>query len=571
METPLLALSDNDRPSLSSGWVPTEDDEEDAANNMYSDFSRLIEQRANPLQQQLLSQRIWDYDENDIGRTLAAPQPFDQPLLVGNDEMEDSIMISQQQQQRGPWWVVLTGTCSILYLGCIWSAYQSSNVWLVTTVSFRAPILPDQTSSFDWTLQTSNLADLLQAFSLFPTGLVLWIVSLIFPCLFMVLVPTVILREINALPAPSTDKCHELVLNILSYMRWALLSWYVVVLLSIVLSRFELSWTDSSIHVHTDLQAQGALAYGGGMAAALITLVVLRWPRHLSYLSSTRQKRQLQRQQSQREQLIEEPWRLVDPPTIDQQRQQPTPVLSSEPPVMTALEEDPIVPLSAAERQQPRPTQGNAPSRRRHSFSSSSSSSLAPRNIFVFQLGLVSWVLWLPSMGIPILQWRYGGMLSDLNDGEEHKEHTSYHVTLWQLPHTLWTTQRETQTVLWIQIAFWLLLIITAYVVPFATNLLAAGVWTLPKRYSCASRAWLYAAQPASASLVLCLALLATVPALPSYWNHLLRQNERMPSWWCPMGKCLSLQIKFQPGIWFFLIQSLVQEVFVMLTLQWNS
>lgn len=569
METPLLALSENDRPSLSSGWIPAQDEEEESS--MFSQFSRLIEKRAGPLQR--LSQRMWDDDDDPVG-----PRHSRQPLyqtLVDNSEGSEDVMrtLRHQQQHRGMWWMVLTGTCSVLYLGCIWTAYQSSSTWLVTTASFALPILPEQTS-LDWTLQSSNLADLLQAFSLFPTGLVLWVVSLIFPCLFMVLVPTVILREIDALPTPSTENCHTSVLNIVSYMRWALLSWYVVVLLSIVLSRLEVSWTDSSMYVHTDLEVPGSLAYGGGMGAALITLVVLRWPHDLLHYSTVRRKRKEQRQQQQQQssrtgELIEEPWRLVDPPIIREQSQ-PVPAVASEPPVMTALEEGPILPTPAAEGQQPPPsTQTNAPTRRR-TPSASSSFSLPRRTVLVFQLGLVSWVLWLPSMSIPILRWTYGGVVGESDNGDETKEDSSFHLTLWQLPHALWSTQRDAQTAIWIRLAFGLLLTMTVYIVPFATNLLGAGVWTLPRRYSCVSRAWLYAAQPASASLVLCLAILVAVPALPSFWNHVLLQNERIPPWWCPAGKCLPLHVHFQPGIWFLLVQSLVQEVFVMMTFRWS-
>lgn len=507
METPLLAShQDNEDPSLSSFW-PADD-------SGPSQFSRLLEQRAPSL-------------------ALHWRSITHRPIIIDNaEEAEEE---SREEWNAGSWLLVGSGTASLLHFGFMWGAYMSTN-WSTTFLSIQTPFV---TTSFP--LLSTNLADLLHQFQ---NTIVLWISALIIPCLFMVAAPSLILRDSqqprnwnwkhNYCTSPrSVVECST---------RWALFVFYFLVVLQLAVDSTHLNWTGSSVTLKS--QAQGGLvAYVAGVASALLALVFLRWPPCHFRSRIVHQSIEHAQQEQFRNRTVEEtPTMMVleDTSRFDGPANSFQPVIrdESEPSVHTTWH------CALFHR------------------TKSLFRSFFCKTVMVYQLGLFSFVLWIPAYSLPLLQWSSPRLSSH-----------HYQLVLFELPKLLGQSGAAAGTAVWIIGLLGVVLMTTLFVVPTIALFLAIAIWCLEKKHSRQCQSWLYALHPIMGQAVWCMALLFVTPALEP-WSHRLLANNlnvcQAVDAWVESKDCFLLQATFQPGMLLLVLQTISLEFFVVLTLRWS-
>jgi hypothetical protein len=187
-----------------------------------------------------------------------------------------------------------------------------------------------------------------------------------------------------------------------------------------------------------------------------------------------------------------------------------------------------------------------------------------------FQLGLLSTVLWIPALYLPMLIVSYSGV------AREFLQTSSLRIFVWQVPSTIWQQQAgQTTTPVWILIFLIILLLVTMLILPVLATCLGILAWLGEGKWSNCSQAWLYAIHPALGGIVFSVALLGTVHALTPLGEYTLNHQE---TWGiCKELKqlsgepCLAVHARLLPGAWFYLVQSIVLETFVIVTLRWCS
>jgi hypothetical protein len=257
----------------------------------------------------------------------------------------------------------------------------------------------------------------------------------------------------------------------------------------------------------------------------------------------------------------------MDPPTGEKNNASRVPLLERDgdyndaaPIAMTALEEElPVMTVVAGVNNRTRVGGTPRPTLR------SSSSRLFANQLVGFQIGLLSLILWVPTLTLPLVRWTYKGVLAHLDDSTA--SNSSFHIVLWQLPYTIWAQGIGAGTAIWILVVVWITFVTTVVVVPLLASVLAAWAW-IHRSERC--KLWLHCLHPVMGSGFFCLALLMTVPALLS-WSRVAMLDDGSGGL-CRrilLGQdCLSLDADFRPGMWVFVVHSLALEIFVVLALQ---
>jgi hypothetical protein len=508
METPLLASHlDNEEPSLLSFW-PANDDDPLISNP----FSRLLEQRAPSLLHWRTTRTITHFVEES-----------------GTEEWN-----------AGYWLLVGSGTASLLHLGFMWGAFASTS-WSVTFVTIQAPFA---TTSLP--LLTIDLAGIL---SQFQNVALLGISALVVPCVFMVSVPALILRDAHR-PRNWNWK-HYYGTSPRSVMecsiRWALFLFYFLAVLQLAVDSMQLHWTGSSITVHS--QAKGGLvAYVTGVASALLALVFLRWPPSQIHNNT----RPVATETAQNEPPL---VRTVVP----SEDETPSMVVLED----TSLIEGPVVsfhPVLHDENENNGSLSVDAPWYA--NLLTPTHKSLFCRTVLIYQLGLFSVVLWIPAYTLPLLQWSSPQFSPDPQP-----------LTLWSLPQMLGQSGAAAGTSDWIIGLLGIVLMTTVFVAPVMALALSIAVWCVAPKQSRVCQSWLYACHPLMGSAVWCMALLVLTPALEPWSRQLLANNTNICQairTWVPVDDCILLQAEFQPGVFLLIVQTVCLEFFVVLTLRWS-
>ncbi|KAL7571727.1 hypothetical protein ACA910_002826 [Epithemia clementina (nom. ined.)] len=547
MQSPLLAGEDADvTPSLSAGPPEAED----------SEFSRLIAQRS-PLD--ILSERFDDEDQYD--RCL----PSNYALL--HLEPNNSLAYGPYSKKvwvippRRPFTTAVAGTLSFLHLLFVWAAY-TADVWAESrvriSVLWQEKYLPLLNDAQENTIRSTNLMSLLQDLNAsrnYLLMILLWSVSLILPCAFMIMSPTFVLGDsMHPILYSNRTRCWNGRGTLETLMRWAFLTFYVVILLGLATSFIELQWTDTSIQVGA--RACGSLAaYFVGIACAVGLAVVLRWPPTTGKWKSLESAMHTSQETIIRippPQAFQHPW---------------SPANQEDVPSMTVLEE--TSPRRAR-------IQELVPTR-----SGSSTPELVPENdgnvqevrglafwkkFIVFQLGLLSVILWIPSFYLPFLRLSYGGLATNF------LTEPVLSLYVWDISFSLWNQGIEFGTPVWIILAAIAVLLLTTVVLPLLASCLGTLAWVGDENFATKCYSWLFAIHPALGSLIFATALLALTHALTPFSSSLLDQET---SGVCQKFNdvtgetCLDVKAKVLPGFWFYLAESIVLELFVVATLKW--
>lgn len=517
MVTPLLLEAfDNDRPSLSAGgpwWI---------AHDESTEFSRLLEQKPYP----------WPETSPDRGAVV-------DDILAGEDG-------PQRQRhyvaavQRGPWLVIAATTCTVLHFAFVWSSYVTSD-WTAISIRLDSPVIP----SFEkgGVLRITNLASFLQdldSVRAYPSLVLLWITSLVIPCTFMILIPAWIIRDSNH--AISLVKRARRIngRNVVECtIRGALMVAFCLLVRGVITDDcYRIEWTDTSLSIQTKLLG-GMACFTAGVGSALLALFILRLPQKATL-------RALQPAHG-----ASEPTVFMNDESIHVRH------LDENIPVMTALEEQALEGAGGTEPPSTPPVvlQGN----RCWMWSRQTDW----RAIILFELGLLSSILWIPALTLPLVQWHTVGRLSPLSPHP-----ATQRLFLWQLPAKVWQQGITAGTAKPILLVMVGVLLTTAYIIPTLAILLCIATWRKPTW-----KEWLYCIHPSVSSGILAVSVwMVKLSIFPTWQESLTRDvctEYSFPSPWkllCPAP----FPLQYQPGLWILLLQSLCLELLMVLTLRWS-
>jgi hypothetical protein len=150
-------------------------------------------------------------------------------------------------------------------------------------------------------------------------------------------------------------------------------------------------------------------------------------------------------------------------------------------------------------------------------------------------------------------------------------EKSSVALFLWDIPAHLWRRGCDAGTAKWILVLTVGMLVLTLLVLPMAATCLSVITWLGEGMWSGQIRQWLYTLHPATCGLVFSLALMATARSLYPLSTHLLDGSicEKFAA--TVTGEtCLAVEGSLMTGAWFYAIQSLLLEIFIVLTLRWG-
>jgi hypothetical protein len=458
---------------------------------------------------------------------------------------------------------IIAGTLSMMHAGFVWGSYMAgswSDTHLTVVVAWQKEYLPALNDLTDTVIRSTNLASLLQDLATAQQYLLvgaLWVTSLLLPCFFVILSPTWIVGDYqNSFSLERRMRTWQARGFFETAMRFTFLLLFVLILLDLATAVIELHWTETVVNVRN--RALGGLAaYVTAMASAVGVILVLRSPGtggDYSFTTSGNGDFPGQRQgatiRSPPPQAFQHPWRLVDGPSMSVLEEEPEPRPNAQRRAPDVSSTPELVEETASVLSSTRPT--------KLSFG---------RKVLVFQIGLLTAVMWIPSLYLPLFRISYAGL------AREFMSASSLKIFLWQIPALLWTQGIQAGTARWILLAVGFVLITVVIVLPVVATCLGISTWLGENAVSYRSRSWLYCIHPALGGLVFALALIATISALHPLGNLLLDEDGTgiCVKFQQVVGEpCLTLTGTLLPGAWFFLLQSIVLEMFVVVTLRWT-
>jgi len=429
-------------------------------------------------------------------------------------------------------------------------------------------------------------------------------------------------------------------------MRFGFVVIFVFVLLDIAMSLIEISWTDTTLQIRNTPKG-GLGCFGVAITSAVAFVVVKRYP----ILSSTKQPRVLYPTVD----TANQPTQSATPPQhafrygfccfggrrrrapsrsnhgntrgdnsgvlrIDTEEGQPEEDEVS----MAVLEDSPRIerPPQLVEPPPPPPTQGPDSSTSTPELVDEDDGLLLPGGqpnllirqnmccptrisfcykVFIFQMGLLAVVFWMPAMYLPLLSFKYSGLASDFMT-QPSTSPAAIKVYLWQVPQMIWNagvstsnfqdgTTRTAQSVV---LAFLVVVVfvLTIFVVPSLATLLGVFTWIGEGRWVKKSHSWLFCIQPALGGLVLSFVFIlfttrsnvmgdlfesltlnntSNAPSSRGNQHFLLCDTMKQIDMFVDAGQgCLSLKVQLLSGAWFHMMQALLLEVFVAATLLWS-
>ena len=545
MQSPLLSGEDADAtPSLSAGPPLVEE----------SEFSRLIAQRS-PLD--ALAERFEEGNSGAIPSNLLFLDVGPNDLVHGRCSSAISVIPA-----RGPFTTAIAGTLAILHLFFVWAAY-TSDIWAESrvriSIAWQEQYLPLLNDAKETVIHSTNLMSLLQDLNASRNYLLmflLWSVSLLLPCAFMIVSPTFVLADSMSpilYASRSRSWTGRGILECL--MRWALFTFYVIMLLSLATSFIELQWTDTTIQAGN--RARGPLAaYLVGITCAVALAGLLRSPPASGAIGSTVEEAET----SSGIALVRSP-----PPHAFQHPWMP--INQEDQPAMTVLEETSQEPFDR-KREEPTPSGLSTPDLVPENDGGEGKSSDLSfwKKFAAFQFGLLSVILWIPVVYLPFVHISYGGVATNF------LSESTLRLYVWDISFSLWRQGVEFGTPIWILLTASSILLLTTMVLPLLASCLGVVAWVGEGELSTKCYAWLFACNPALGGTVYAVAVLAMTHALTPLSQSLLNQESAgiCQKFSDMTGEtCLDVSATPLPGIWFYFAQSIMLELFVLVTLKW--
>ena len=558
MQSPLLAEDGDDggAPSLSAGPPVAEE----------SEFERLIAQKT-PLE------AFEEHFDNENG-----PLEVDYELMGldldnfgrDSDNRRTPLLVTPP---RGPLTIACAATFSILHLALVWTSY-TAETWAESrvrvSIKWQEEFLPLLNDAQETVVRSTNLMSLLQDLAESKNYVllcVLWAVSLLLPCAFMVVSPTFVLADrINPIIMSHRKMFWNGRGTLETLMRCSLLTFFVITLLGLATSYMELQWTDTTIQAGNRACSPFA-AYVCGIACAISLAVLLRAPGEenaILYASTSpaaqTNNNNLPSIQAPPPQAFHNPWFSSSQPQESHDDE----------PTMTLLEESPILnsPREPPQQSASSPSTPDLISENGEREDGAAKPLGFGRKVAAFQLGLLSVLLWVPAFYLPALHLSYGGLATNFLAEPKLK------LYVWEIGGALWKQGIHFGTPVWILLISGTIFLVTTLVIPLLLTCLGVLAWTGDGRFSTFSSNWLYALHPANGNLVFTVALVAVIYSITPFASSLLQEET---SGLC--GKfhemtgesCLVVVAKSLPGTWAFLMQSIALELFVIVTLRWSG
>ena len=593
MTTPLLASAEEPPTSLSSPTSLAHHnhhhhqqqfsfDEEDVAPNSSSDFSRLLQLAsrisASAHHSELVATGYGDsgYSSSHHPQQPHSSYPHDD-LTLGSWFLcggRESDMTHEAEGETSQYlFIITTGTLCILYTGLVLSSFMA-NVWTETWMQVQVPtILPPQ-----WfPLGTANLSSLLQQLnhsSFGATALLLWMTTMLIPCCFIVVAPSQILYRNEFLQNSGSNKSDMKLRRFLELsVRWTLtVVWVEAIVACWGPHLVQLEWTRTLVSLHTTV-GPGLACYTVACLCAILLTVVLRSS------GPTRHSGMILRGSDHTAATSSEPLRMnrsIRSPPPHAFRQFQLPYTSNDDddddddddktsPLLQILEETPSVNRLNRTSTGAAPPPTPDPPTKPLSFL---------QLLLVFQVGLLSILCIVPTLVLPAVTLKISGVAS------EFTPHRTLTVFLHQLPRALLHTTTSSSASWWLG---WLVLVPTV-VLPAAATAVAVRTWTHSSPHQRAvGRRWLYQWHPAVSGGVAAVAVVVALHVLGS-WNVWSSKSNADHSLFCDAlmmndakvfvladgEPCWKVTVQSQTGLWFWVLQSVLLEAFIFLTLAWS-
>lgn len=558
---------DPNEPLLSSGPPIVMDDDDEGE----TEFSRLIAQ-SHTIDEHL---HILDFQR-------LIPEELSMSLNLDDGRRTSRVIVDDKP--RGPFVTAVAGSLCLIHLGLVWGSY-TAQTWSQTHVSFTVGWQMDYLSFLDQftdqVIRATSLASFLQDLDECNAYLLLvftWSTALVVPCLFMVVSPTLVVGDyIRSIELQKRRISFDGRSFLELVTRFAWLPIFSMSFVSLATSFIQLEWTGTVIHLGLKTMNPFA-AYLVGTLCGVGMLALLRVPRTESFRIVADSEVEIEFSpttpsaiRSPPPQAFRHPWHVED--------ESENVIQDADEPVMTVLEEDALLSPTP-----PRPNR--TPSRPRNMRITNTSGNSTPElvdedmlrppaphspsgltywNKFsVFQLGLLSVVLWIPANYLPLLHFSYNGVASDFI------KERSFRLYLWEVPSYLWTQGVEFGTPGWIVLLLGVFTLTAVLILPIIATFQGVLAWLGEGAWKIRSYVWLYVLQPCLGGLVFSLALVSTVPVLPRLSVLLLDEHASQICHGLTDNPCLEIKAQMLSGAFFFVVQAICLEAFVLLTLRWS-
>lgn len=541
---------------------------------------------------------------------------------------------------------IVAGASCILHVGFVWASF-ASGTWSETVLAICIGNQQQQQPQFVLPMistASTNLASLLQQFNQadrFGAAALLWVTSLLVPCLFMVLSPSWIIQSFQNCGRPTAaaigvgrDDSRHYVLLLQLTMRWAWTVVYVMACgIALACHYIRLEWTDTVVSVHTQATA-GLASFAVGVAFAVLAIVALRLlqnttptttttdlkngtttvrtiasnnggmreqdaavdsanttlgsavrsasPIDNALSGSTRESRRLRRRRESETQ---------DDESLSMMR-----ILEEAPAPATVTTTTTTV---TAFDQRCRNVDGSSHGTTATTSNNNAHAALVhspPTSFFqillVFQTGLLSILLCLPALLLPVIRLKFSGVAAAFMKGT-----TTHTVLLYEIPTALYRDSLAAATPPWIVWLIGITLFVPTVVCPVLATVFGIATWMLPpdddgdsddssrcccsqnkcwSRSSC--RRWLHVIQPAMGGTVFALAIIVAARGMEPWSTHAFNESgvgvgsrSICDSFEAVMGEqCLKVTGSTMKGAWFYVAQTVLLEIFIVLTLRWS-
>ena len=189
------------------------------------------------------------------------------------------------------------------------------------------------------------------------------------------------------------------------------------------------------------------------------------------------------------------------------------------------------------------------------------------KRAMLYELIVLSILLWLPTLFLPLFRLQYDGIMSDFMSD------VSFSVKLWNFPVLLWERGISAGTNRGMLIIIESIVLLLVFICPILANILAICTWvsdTHTSKTYCKNLLWMI--QPFLGSIVFGITIYLSIPAFEAVFEYvtdtysygLCKKFEIFTT-----DTCLTIQAQPSMGLYFLLGQALVLEIFVLVTLTW--
>ena len=189
------------------------------------------------------------------------------------------------------------------------------------------------------------------------------------------------------------------------------------------------------------------------------------------------------------------------------------------------------------------------------------------KRAMLYELIVLSILLWLPTLFLPLFRLQYDGIMSDFMSD------VSFSIKLWNFPVLLWERGISAGTNRGMLIIIESIVLLLVFICPILANILAICTWvsdTHTSKTYCKNLLWMI--QPFLGSIVFGITIYLSIPAFEAVFEYvtdtysygLCKKFEIFTT-----DTCLTIQAQPSIGLYFLLGQALVLEIFVLVTLTW--